>query len=365
MKHFLSSINDALAAQRTYFAESGPEIAMRNLAFMRTASILVIAIYVLFLVCTAIFFPQWLISPFYCSIILVYVFFLLLSRRIMLHSQRLVRSALRATLSMYAATMAVAIVLSVFPHPDVPSVYFPLFLLVGPVMFILPVGWQLLITLLGSAVFFTLVIVYKSPTCWNHELFEASTSLILSLGIIILMTQLRVQSEALKNKYFALSRQDGLTGMLNKEAGLASGAAYLREKPAGEGFAVLFLDIDDFKRINDTLGHMEGDLRLREVGKALRAACRKNDIVCRFGGDEFMLLLKDVAGADAAMRKAGSVLEAVSAAAGESGSGITCSIGVCYAASGSGAVEDFIRRADQALYKAKENGKNSCALLTL
>ena len=100
-------------------------------------------------------------------------------------------------------------------------------LYMGPVTFILPVRRQLAVTLGGFALFYVLVLKFKNPVCWSHELFEAFTALFLALIVIILMMQLRVQSDSLKTKYYDLSRLDGLTGVLNKSAGLAAADHYL------------------------------------------------------------------------------------------------------------------------------------------
>lgn len=362
-KKILQPVRNTLAAQGAYFSEYGQEIAVRNLELMRTVSLLGIILYIAYYTVTVLFFRPWSISLYYALIVPVLFVFLFYTRGALRENNVQTDTALNITTLMYAVVMAEMILLSVFPHPNVPSVFFPLFLLVGPVMFLLPVRRQLLITVSGFAVFFVLVLRFKSPQCWPHELFEAATSLALSVVVIILMTQLRVQGETLKNEYYLMSRLDGLTGILNKTAGLSLAQKYLQQKNRPEQFAVLFIDIDNFKQINDTCGHVEGDRLLKEIGSVLQSTCRKKDIVCRYGGDEFLILLKDMLDADVSLQKAKRIQETISSLPDQSRMPPTCSIGICFVAKSEQTIDQYITVADHALYQAKANGKNSCFLL--
>src|SRR5262249_50264064 len=121
--------------------------------------------------------------------------------------------------------------------------------------------------------------------------------------------------EALRASELRLQHQayhDALTGLPNRALfmdRLSQAMASARRK--GHGVAVLYLDLDQFKRLNDTLGHSVGDALLCEVGRRLTAALRAGDTVARMGGDEFIVLLSDLAGAAAASRVAEKLLEAV------------------------------------------------------
>jgi diguanylate cyclase (GGDEF)-like protein len=129
--------------------------------------------------------------------------------------------------------------------------------------------------------------------------------------------------------------------------------------------AVLFLDLDRFKLVNDTLGHAAGDRLLIEVGRRLSGAARLGDTVARFGGDEFLVLCEDVADETEAAEIAERLLRAVAAPWHLDGTEITptASVGIVLASRASGAsAEGIIRDADTAMYQAKDKGRD-CAEL--
>jgi diguanylate cyclase (GGDEF)-like protein/PAS domain S-box-containing protein len=152
---------------------------------------------------------------------------------------------------------------------------------------------------------------------------------------------------------------DSLTGLKNRSYFLERlEEALKRCKSRAEYRAsVLYLDLDGFKSINDSLGHRIGDVVLSEVSKRLLQCCRPQDTLCRFGGDEFTLLLDDVSGNEQAFHVAQRILEAMSVPM-ELGGGIivTPSLGVCDVGAHYSTPEDVIRDADIAMYRAKGNG---------
>jgi diguanylate cyclase (GGDEF)-like protein/PAS domain S-box-containing protein len=130
--------------------------------------------------------------------------------------------------------------------------------------------------------------------------------------------------------------------------------------------AVMFLDLDRFKYVNDTLGHSRGDELLRAVADRLRASLREEDTIARMGGDEFTVLLADLSSSDDAAAIAQKLLQAVAAPLQVEGQElyVTTSIGIAlYPGDGDGA-EALLKNADGAMYRAKEAGRNSYQLCT-
>jgi diguanylate cyclase (GGDEF)-like protein/PAS domain S-box-containing protein len=125
-------------------------------------------------------------------------------------------------------------------------------------------------------------------------------------------------------------------------------------------FALMFIDLDRFKAINDTHGHQAGDTVLQEVAARLTHCVRGVDTVSRLGGDEFVVLLADIGGVDQAAHVAGSVMQAVSRPVRAQGQEISLSvsIGIAICPSDGGDVETLLKHADVAMYHAKQNGRN-------
>jgi diguanylate cyclase (GGDEF)-like protein len=130
------------------------------------------------------------------------------------------------------------------------------------------------------------------------------------------------------------------------------------------GFAVLFLDVDDFKVVNDTLGHAAGDQLLVDVASRLRAALRIGDTAARVGGDEFVVLFDDVATGEAALVVAERLNNAlrVPYEIGTDRRIATASIGVAVGPDGLRTADDVVAAADAAMYDAKRRGGGRCVL---
>lgn len=170
---------------------------------------------------------------------------------------------------------------------------------------------------------------------------------LLSLALASRLRELRRQS-----------RTDTLTKVPNRRSfDEILPLEFERARRGASALALLVVDIDHFKQFNDRHGHARGDEVLKLVADRLRAGVRRGDSVCRFGGEEFTLILPD-ADAREAQRIAESLRRSVEASASGEGS-ITISIGVaCSRDAGISTVDDLFRAADAALYRAKDLGRN-------
>lgn len=132
----------------------------------------------------------------------------------------------------------------------------------------------------------------------------------------------------------------------------------------GYAFAVLFLDLDDFKAVNDGFGHAAGDELLLQVSRRLQRCLRAGDTLARQGGDEFTILLDDLQSPDEAQRVARRIHEALAAPFELSGQEViaTASIGVALSAPGQARAEDLLLDADTAMYRAKAQGRARSAV---
>ena len=154
---------------------------------------------------------------------------------------------------------------------------------------------------------------------------------------------------------------DALTGLPNRTllSDRLSLALARAKRISSHQFAVLFLDLDRFKLVNDSLGHTLGDQLLVEVSRRVERCMRKMDTLARFGGDEFAMLVDSIAGPQDAIHIAERVLEAISKPFDLNGHEhfVSASIGIAFSQSGYQAPENILRDADTAMYRAKANGK--------
>ena len=162
-----------------------------------------------------------------------------------------------------------------------------------------------------------------------------------------------------------LARVDTLTGLPNRrQFDERIEEALLRSRRLKQTMAVMFLDIDHFKRINDTLGHAGGDAVLREFARRLRSCVRGTDCVVRLAGDEFVVLLEGIAGAHEIDTLAAKVVGCIRPPFEVEGStlAVTTSVGVATCVNGEGSAADLLSQADGALYRAKRQGRDRHAV---
>jgi two-component system, sensor histidine kinase LadS len=159
-----------------------------------------------------------------------------------------------------------------------------------------------------------------------------------------------------------------LTGVLNRRSLIERlDAASLRARARGLPISLLFIDLDHFKQINDTWGHLAGDACLLAVIRPIQAELRQSDVIGRYGGEEFVVILSS-ADAPAAQAIAGRILQRVADLRVE-GFGppirLTCSIGVATSDELGVWGEQLISRADAAVYAAKNSGRNQVKVAAL
>jgi two-component system, cell cycle response regulator len=178
-------------------------------------------------------------------------------------------------------------------------------------------------------------------------------------GTFNTMADKLAQSQALLRE---LSTHDSLTGLVNyRELHRLLADEAERSRRYGRPFALLMLDIDHFKTINDTYGHLAGDKALRALAALVRGEVRPTDVVARYGGEEFVLVLPETAGPGAmilAERLRARVAAHAVAVTGDRPISMTVSIGVASYPDGAKSVQKLLSAADQALYAAKSAGRN-------
>jgi diguanylate cyclase (GGDEF)-like protein/PAS domain S-box-containing protein len=158
---------------------------------------------------------------------------------------------------------------------------------------------------------------------------------------------------------------DSLTMLPNRQLFHELGEqALARAEREGTAVAVLFLDLDRFKYVNDTHGHHVGDELLIEIAGRLRESVRRGDVLARFGGDEFIVVCEQPAGRSEMLELADRLIEATSreVVLGRITADVGVSIGIAIGAGGSVTIDNLLRDADAALYQAKERGRDRAVI---
>jgi diguanylate cyclase (GGDEF)-like protein len=196
----------------------------------------------------------------------------------------------------------------------------------------------------------TLCVLDRTPHAMTDEQRQALTEL---AGTVMTTLELRRAT----NQVRRMALIDALTGLPNRAALIdAVERAISRQRRSGDRFALVYLDLDGFKQVNDRHGHAAGDRVLREVAAALLASVRREDVVARLGGDEFAVVLGgDEREVDAAAERVRAEVEAAMRAEDWA---VTASVGAVSFPAAPRDVDTALAAADAEMYRAKTEGKN-------
>lgn len=193
---------------------------------------------------------------------------------------------------------------------------------------------------------------------WRIEAYTLGVIWLALAAFTLVVTFISVQGQLRTARLAAI---DPLTKLPNRRAFMRAATDELRRaRRHGRDTAALLMDVDHFKKVNDTYGHDVGDLALKAVSRILAGACRSTDLPCRYGGEEFAMILPETGleGALAVAEKIRSLVEEATIDAGRTKLRITCSVGVTARQDGDDPLEALLKRADEALYEAKASGRN-------
>ncbi len=176
-----------------------------------------------------------------------------------------------------------------------------------------------------------------------------------AVGVIIDIDSEKIRAQKLLER----AQSDTLTKLYNKGTAQNIIKEMINRRTEGSISALLIIDLDDFKMVNDTMGHLFGDTFLMEMSSEMKKLFRSNDVAGRIGGDEFIIFMDGISDGSIAERKAQQVIECVQSITQKGGidSMISCSIGIAMVPDHGTTFQDLYRNADYALYNAKKQGK--------
>lgn len=245
-------------------------------------------------------------------------------------------------------------------NPETGGTIFVALLLVTPfIMIDLPYRMDALL-ILSTIAYCILLRFFKVPSLHMIDTVNAIAILIAALMCNWIFAYKRMQSIADRLYIEKARNTDDLTGLLRRGTARTLTESYLNY-PSHSGYFVV-LDIDEFKTINDTQGHLYGDEVIKSVAAILKKNQRSRDIISRFGGDEFTMFLARN-DQDEALNTMDAIFNDITEEFKNAKCSITCSAGITAACSGD-SYDDYFADADEALYHAKNEGKNRYCFFT-
>jgi diguanylate cyclase (GGDEF)-like protein len=230
-----------------------------------------------------------------------------------------------------------------------------------------PFGWVVLLHVIGAAVPQLLAVLLANPG-FPHPQYAVLVwpTTVLALAAHYMIHSDYLTKEALRDRLVEMATRDPLTGVLNRRTFMTEALDRIAQC-AGRwpGISVLFIDADHFKQINDRHGHAVGDAVLVQLGEVIRRQLRRGDLCCRWGGEEFVVLLcepDETHGVLVAQRILRAIRQASLPVEGGPPVTFTASIGLARAEAAALRLEVLIDKADQAMYAAKTLGRNRVAV---
>ena len=253
---------------------------------------------------------------------------------------------------------ASSIITGVFLCKDRNAVFFFIAQTTFPVIFLDTPLRMAGLSLVSAIVFDILAYFFKTPDRYMIDIMNSVIFLITGMLLSIFTANIKLNDFIFQKAIKTERDTDGLTGLLNKSSMMREIRKSMTNDPKN-GILVM-LDVDDFKRINDSYGHVVGDFVISGIARCLNSSFRNSDIIGRFGGDEFVVFMPfthDVVIAQSRVKKVLSLMAETIELPNENDK-VTGSFGIAVCSEFGDTYDDLFRKADYALYQAKSGGKN-------
>lgn len=355
---FFESLNRTNKLRGQFFKQFRKDIAENNFNTMRFISFMAVIVLAIMLIFSEVLFPNFEITieyqMFFLALIAFVIFTLIYGRK--RNKNFFVVQTVSALFCLVVILFCGAI--DIFPYPESPASFFPLVLVVIQVLFIFSFRISYSMLFASEALYVVLTLLYKNPRMAKNDIFNSVAGILFAFVVSWVVMKLRVSDNHEKHTYLKMSSMDELTGVLNKVSCEKNVSDFLDVKPVDMTCALLIIDIDNFKNVNDKLGHQVGDVVLQETGALLCSTFRNTDIIGRIGGDEFMVLMPDISDERIVVEKCDFLQNAmINRMRQRIIADITFSIGIVMLYDMSVTLDKMYQMADDALYEAKSFGK--------
>ncbi len=356
IKAIIQKVCDKRLEVWEYINSDNNEIGKTNLLTLSLLSNLTFVFEVIFIFLMPLFLEKWRITGYHFLMMAVVLFFAIVSeimKRRKIYGKKPVTIAV---VGFMFAALAMFTILDTIPFPFASAVFVVVFLVIAPIAFIIPFEYMFLSQIFAVVQYIIVAGVFKDPEIVGRDSFEVVYGAVVGCALYFVVMRLRLSEYKQKSVYRITNEIDFLTGIDNRATSKSKIDQYLALKEPDNACAMIVLDVDRFKEVNDQLGHEKGDEVLKEVADTLKHVFRSGDIVGRFGGDEFIVFLKDVASKELPSGKCAQIQERMKQVL-DGKFEISCSMGICFLDKGEALDEEMFRIADEALYEAKAFGR--------
>lgn len=352
-----TKIRETIRQMNSYFRKSQVSIAESNISLVKGICACGFVVVGLLLFAADILIRNWSISFMHFLFLPFFVIYYLWAehlRKDSLYHKELIRVMV---LSFMCIFMFLVIWIETVQYPDNIATLVTPVMIVLPLVLIQPIMTTFLYLLVSYGVLCMLSCLCSGEKVVRANAFNGLVGVLFGFLVACVVTNLRAREEHIKQVIIKNSQEDKLTGILNKSTVEQECFNYL-DLFSHESCALIVLDVDSFKNVNDMYGHQRGDQVLSILGETLTKVFRERDILGRIGGDEFIVLMKNVHEKDLVVKKMTDFSELFAKEMKEKvGQEITCSYGAVIKSEMYMSYVPLFELADRLLYKAKSNGR--------
>lgn len=344
-----------------YFQLCMDSINEGNLYMLRRACLYISVIYVVMLIIAVFFVPEFRVSWAHLLMLPLMLIQYRINAFISKHGPYNSQIVGIVCCAFYFALALVFMLIDTVVYVDKQAYFTPMLILVFPVLYIdrmYKYGWELMVT---AVTFSAFSYAFKDEVIFKRDVYMVLGAYCVAMVLGHLVLEMRSREALAMKELKGESSLDKLTHVFNKGALLSKIDLYFLQKPEDDYCAMMILDLDDFKAVNDNLGHNTGDILLEHVGRLLLDSFRSYDITGRYGGDEFVVMMPQMSDVTILQSRCKALQRLLGQINIGNSEPFTMSIGAIISNSIRDSNELFMM-ADDALYKSKIDGKNNCTI---
>lgn len=361
MNEVLKQIKRRFICIKAYCKNGTEEINRQNLITLEVVSILTAVLIFGFIVITPVILPKWRPTIHYILFLVVMLIFMAVAY---LLRQQKNAPTWAQDVARWCFMLIVAgflTVIDTIPFPDTPQTFMGIFMTVAPVVFIVSMDDMLIFQVIGTCFFIFMALHFKTPNASGSDTFTGVFGFVTGIIIYFIVMDVRAQSFQQKELYKKTSELDALTGISNRAHIAGKIEAFLKNRNYHIPCAMILMDVDNFKQINDKLGHEKGDQVLIQVAAILTEVFKEDCILGRFGGDEFVVFVEKMEDDAVILSKCDETKDRMKNVL-DGKFEITTSIGICTLHDDNANIEEMFHVSDNAMYEAKAFEKGSCVI---